>query len=322
MLRYLVIAAVFVMGCNNAKPKSKTPTPSKSPIQKTPALAPKPRVINKTTKSKPANRQVLFTIDDLPVAMRSLYDEDQKTKIAQSLCAILKRHNIPTIGFVNMKWAKPDAKAFDLWRTCPVVTLGNHTWSHPHMRKVGLDAYLADLAKGHKALQAIVPNQKAILFRYPYLFEGHDPANQLAVREKLTALQSANIPVTIDSMDWYFARGYSKALQKKDAATAKRYQQAWFWDLQESTERAEWQAQSLFGDLPPQVLLLHANLLNADHLERYILWLKARGYTFVDANTVLKHPAYKVQPMSTSPRGLSRWVRLRRHREMMKAQPK
>lgn len=320
MLRNIVVLAVVVLGCDNAKPTS--PSPSKTPAPKQRKTSPKQEKNNEVIKSKSTPKQVLFTIDDLPVAMRSLYDEDQKTQLAQSLCAVLKKHNIPTIGFINMKWAKPDADAYKIWRNCSVVTLGNHTWSHPHMRKVGLEAYLEDLVKGHNALQAEVPNQKTIYFRYPYLYEGHDPAHQRAVRQKLKSLQSRNIPVTIDSMDWYYARGHAKALKKHDLKAAKRFQQAWFWDLEESTARAEWQAGALFDEMPPQVLLLHANPLTAANLERYILWLKARGYRFVDAKTVLEHPAYQVQPMSTAARGISRWLRLRRHRSMTKAQSK
>jgi hypothetical protein len=48
----------------------------------------------------------------------------------------------------------------------------------------------------------------------------------------------------------------------------------------------------VFGRQIPQVLLLHANLLNAEHLERVVDMLAARAYAFIGLPKAVSDPAY------------------------------
>lgn len=122
------------------------------------------------------------------------------------------------------------------------------------------------------------------------------------------------MPVTIDTMDWWYARAWLDARADGDPARAERLRQAWRWNLEEATIVAEHLARDLFGREPPQILLLHANALNARHLGAYLDWLAARGYRFVGRAEAMKDPAYAEEVTTVSPTGDSQWLRLRRSR--------
>lgn len=85
--------------------------------------------------------------------------------------------------------------------------------------------------------------------------------------------------MTIDTVDWLYAARYLKARHAGDLAAMERARMGWRWNIEEATVSGELWATAL-GDscgrprwatevterLPPQVLLLHGNRLNADHL--------------------------------------------------------
>ena len=54
----------------------------------------------------------------------------------------------------------------------------------------------------------------------------------------------------------------------------------------------ETMSEALFGRQIAQVLLIHANQLNADTLDRTLKTLEAHGYAFVPFETALADPAY------------------------------
>jgi hypothetical protein len=73
-------------------------------------------------------------------------------------------------------------------------------------------------------------------------------------------------------------------------------------------------ARSLLGREPAQVLLLHANALNADWLDELAAMIAGRGYRAVTLNEALRDPAYALPDEYVGPRGpswLERWARTR-----------
>ena len=60
-----------------------------------------------------------------------------------------------------------------------------------------------------------------------------------------------------------------------------------------------------------QVLLLHANPLNADYFDELVAMMKRRGYAFITMDQALKDPAYQLPDTYAGPKGLSwlhRWA--------------
>lgn len=258
---------------------------------------------------------MLLTIDDLPLAMRDDYrSAEERRETVQTLVEVLRKRDIPVVGFFNMHDHEADPALTEQWLSLANFTAGNHAWSHQNARRLTTEKFLQEVEKGHQAVEEIAPEQEIVPFRFPFLNQGYDPEKRDAIFTKLDELQSPHVPVTINTSDWLYARGYLDALHDNDGPAAERWKQNWLWNIQEATMTAEFWAGELFGRQPPQILLLHANRLNAEHLPEALDWYRERGYRFVGLQEVLDDPAYKEADVSTSPIGESRWLRLRRAR--------
>jgi peptidoglycan/xylan/chitin deacetylase (PgdA/CDA1 family) len=259
----------------------------------------------------PVGRTVVITIDDLPLATPGAYRDDaHRVATIKALCKVLSDRKIPAVGFFNLHRRAP--KLIAAWKKCD-LEWGNHTLTHLHADKVPLARYLKDLEKGHAAVRKHVGPDAVISFRYPFLRRGFTPKTHAAIKAKLVELGSPVVPVTIDTLDWWYAKQWLEARADGDKAKAERLRQAWRWNLEESTIVAEHLSRDLFGREPPQILLLHANEINARHLGEYLDWLSARGYRFVTRAQAMKDPAYAEEVTTLSPTGDSQWLRLRRN---------
>ena len=262
------------------------------------------------------NRRVLVTIDDLPLAMYDDYaSRAERRETVRRLVDKLEARGIPVVGFFNMSNHARDPKLTDMWMAGEHFRAGNHTWSHPHIKRTATDDYIADIQRGHEAVRPLVDDGRDVPFRYPYLARGFDPDVRDAIRAKLDALDSPVIPVTINTLDWLYARDYLDALHADDGSRAEQLTRVWLADIREETLIAEQLARELFGRLPPQILLLHANRLNADHIDQALDWYEQRGYEFVTLDEAMADPAFDIEPERTSRIGIDQWRRLLRERE-------
>lgn len=118
-------------------------------------------------------------------------------------------------------------------------------------------------------------------------------------------------PVTIDNADWIFARAYSKALARGDRAAAGRVAGAYVPYMEAKLEYFERQSAALFGRQVRQILLVHANSLNADRFGELAAMMRRRGYRFVTLARALEDPAYATADTYTGGGGISwlhRWA--------------
>jgi hypothetical protein len=99
-------------------------------------------------------------------------------------------------------------------------------------------------------------------------------------------------PVTIDNDDYIFASVYANALKAGDPETARKAAEAFLKYMDTVFDFHEGLSQSLFGRPIRQVLLLHANELNADYSGRLFERLRQRHYEFVTLARALEDPAY------------------------------
>jgi hypothetical protein len=82
--------------------------------------------------------------------------------------------------------------------------------------------------------------------------------------------------------------------------------------MEREFEFYEKRSREIFGYEPPQVLLIHANMLNADFLDQLALMMKRRGYRFVSLEEALKDKAYSSPDEYAGTYGISwleRWAR-------------
>jgi peptidoglycan/xylan/chitin deacetylase (PgdA/CDA1 family) len=222
--------------------------------------------------------------------------------------ATLRAAAIPAVGFVNEARLTDGHAALELWLDAG-LELGNHSYSHPSLHETPLAAYLEDVERGEQVTRKLLEarGKKLRWFRHPYLHTGLDLETKHAVEAFLTARGERVAPVTIDNAEWVFARAYLVA----DPAAKAKLAEAYVAYMESKTEYFERQSMQLFGRELPQVLLVHANRLNADHFSEIVAMLRKRGYRFILLEQALDDPAYASKDTFTGRAGISwlhRWA--------------
>src|SRR5215469_5152475 len=107
------------------------------------------------------DRQVAITIDDLPAAASNLMTGTEITEMTARLLAALQQQKIPAVGFVNekklYKWGEVDEriKALQMWLDAG-FELGNHTYSHASLNRVGLREWEEEVIEGEPVLKLLL----------------------------------------------------------------------------------------------------------------------------------------------------------------------
>jgi peptidoglycan/xylan/chitin deacetylase (PgdA/CDA1 family) len=267
----------------------------------------------------PLDRRIAITIDDLPWA--SLGEETPPTLVEYhaKLMAALKAGGAPVVGFVNegklVSGGKVDTARVHLLRDwlAAGAELGNHTQNHADLHAVGLDEYESQIMRGETFLRPLLAErgEQPKWFRHPYLRAGRTPEDKAALAEFLRVHGYRIAPVTVDTSDWVYAGAYRKAIAAKDEAMLEKLRADYVPYMLAKVDYYEQQSIALLGYDLPQVLLMHANELNADCYGDLLDGLRKRGYAFVDLETALKDPAYQRADAYTGkwgPSWIHRWA--------------
>jgi len=260
--------------------------------------------------SATTGRQVAVTFDDLPAPQGEL--EDMR-RITTRLLESVKRNGVPAVGFVNerklYRRGEIDART-DLLRAWldAGLELGNHTFSHINLQRAPLAEYEDDVIRGETVTRMLLAERgmKLRYFRHPFLFTGTTPEYKKGLADFLAARGYTVAPVTLDNGDYIFADVYFKAKKRGDAETAKRVADAYVPYMESVFEHFERLSRETFGREVKQVLLLHANEINADRFDELAAMMKRRGYAFVTLEEALKDPAY-AEPDALYKNGIS-WL--------------
>lgn len=244
-------------------------------------------------------RQVAITVDDLPSPEIDLSTAaDLQARNARIVAAL---RGTQAIGFVNEGKLQIDGRdeptrvaLLEAWLDAG-LELGNHTFNHNGLHATAIGDYEQSILDGERVLRPMLERRGLGLrwFRHPYLQAGQDDQ----VRARLAAFLDDHgyriAPVTVDNGEWIFARAYlslHNAGKTREAAALIGeyidYIEAKFQFFEQASKR-------LFGREIAQILLLHANALNADALPALLERLRRRGYTFTDLDTAMSDPAYQ-----------------------------
>lgn len=262
-------------------------------------------------------RQLCITIDDLPMAMNSS-DLKLMQSMTTKLLGVLKANNVPAVGFVNESQlyvrGEVDARIAVLRQWLDTgMELGNHTYSHPRLFTAPLPQFQDDVLRGDLVLRRLLAERGKAprYFHHPFLSTG--PTAQ--VRDDLEAFLASRgyavALVTVDHTDYMFAPACANAKRGGDAALAARIKQAYLDHLDPAFEHFERVSREVTGAEHPQILLIHANELNADSLEEMLARLRKRGYSFVSLEDALKHPAFALKDSYVGASGIPwqhRWA--------------
>ncbi len=273
-------------------------------------------------------RRMVLTFDDLPAQRAQSQSRDLLDEITGGLLRALARQrppaggpaeHIPAVGFVNESKLYVNGavvaervKLLERWLDAG-AELGNHSYSHPDLHRISLADFQRDVERGEKLTRPLVESKGGTLryFRHPFLHTGRDLDTKRGLERFLAERGYEVAPVTSDNSEWIFAKAFSEALERGGGELRERLAGAYLDYMERMVEYYEGQSRALFGREIPQILLLHANALNAHHLERLMTRIRRRGYRFVDLETALLDPAYDSPDAYAGPGGITwlhRWA--------------
>ena len=267
----------------------------------------------------PPPRLVAVTFDDLPAQPREAETGEAMLALNRAIVSALRERKIPAIGFVNEEKLRDGGaidparvRSLEVWLDAG-LPLGNHTYSHPSLHRTKLDVYLEEIARGQEVMPKLLEARGSNVqwFRHPYLQTGRDLETKRAVESWLARHGLRVAPVTIDNSEWIFARAYLADRERGDTEAAQRLVDEYVAYMERKTEYWERQSVALFGREIPQILLVHANRLNADHFSRIAAMLVRRGYRFTTLERAMEDEAYKTADTFTGNAGISwlhRWA--------------
>ncbi|HVF34346.1 MAG TPA: polysaccharide deacetylase family protein [Candidatus Saccharimonadia bacterium] len=254
------------------------------------------------------SRRIAVTIDDLPWAGLGIRSANAPAHMASHhprLVAALQAAKAPVVGFVNEGKLEGEnglvPERVDMlhdWLDAG-AELGNHTHAHLDLHAVGLPRYQQDILDGERVTRELLQERGAAprWFRHPFLRAGRTAEDKSALAEFLAKHGYRVAPVTVDNSEWIWARAYRSVLEgdaARDAreATLARLRADYVPYMIAKLAYFEAQSRELLGYELPQVLLLHANELNAETYGALVTAIRARGYRFVTLEEALRNPAY------------------------------
>src|SRR5258706_7149318 len=180
--------------------------------------------VNACAAENKPDRQVAITIDDLPAAS-NVMPAATITQMTTKLLTTLRDQKIPVVGLVNekklYKFGEVDQRinALRMWLDYG-FELGNHTYSHASLNRVGLKAWEEDVIQGESVTTLLLAEHKMKMryFRHPYLDTGRDLQTRREAEAFLVARGYRIAPITLDAWDWAYAAVYEDVKRRGDTA--------------------------------------------------------------------------------------------------------
>jgi peptidoglycan/xylan/chitin deacetylase (PgdA/CDA1 family) len=253
------------------------------------------------SRAQQPDREVAITIDDLPAGSANTMSAATITEMTTKLLTTLRDQKVPVVGFVNeKKLYKPGEvderiKALRMWLDYG-FELGNHTFSHSSLNQVGLKAWEDDVIQGESVTHMLLAEHKMTLryFRHPFLDTGRDLQTRREAEAFLVGRGYRIAPVTLDAWDWMYAGVYEDAKTRGDTALQQQLASSYLSYSDAVFAYTEKLAKQTIGYEPKQILLLHGNQLEADHIGDLIDLMRKRGYRFITLADALSDSAYSL----------------------------
>ncbi len=297
------------MSCNACSIRSRLMRLQKTERQKRPSaahgqlsvlrkLAFLPLAVAITVPLESQQRTVALTFDDLPA--NTIRGPDAYDTILEPIMYDLQNLGVPAIGFVNEsklydgdRIVRDHVRLLERWLEAGLA-LGNHGYEHLDLHTTSLATYLNDIDRGGEVTGNLLYQRGRALefYRHPMLHTGTTLAIRDSVSGHLTATGMRVAPVTIDNQEWIFARAYERAVVCEDAQAQRDVADLYVAYMDTMTGYYEAQSRAIVGREIPQILLLHANQLNADYLSPLLERYRRRGYQFVTLEEALADPVY------------------------------
>ena len=260
-----------------------------------------------------AQKQMVITIDDLPYNGR-----DQNIALAResvnSFTEHLRRAGVGATAFITVQNILIDDEVderlqlMELWKNAG-VEIENHGYRHLSHNKVAPEDYYEDILFAELFLENEVKDESRQVryFRAPYNHIGADSLKALELMEFLKTRNIQIVPFTLEHGDYIYNRVYLHYLNSGNSKRAEEIRSEYITQLGRSLKFVEDLALETFNQRIPQILLIHANAINAVSIDEMINFLKQEGYTFISLEHALKHEVYNTDGIYPSPWGFS-WI--------------
>ena len=264
-------------------------------------------VANVISQTRAETRAVAVTFDDLPATAVGMVANDvaSVTAMTRKLLNAVRGHGVPAVGFVNEgKLFHPGATAGDaegrmavlrMWLNAG-LELGNHTSSHsrlePHAAR-RVPSRRRSRRRGDAEARGCSGHDVPLL---PPSVPARGTGHRAAPRFREVSCRARIHGGTGDNGQRRLRlRGrVHDALRQGDAATAARIGDDYLRYMDEVFTFFEGVSRRVLGREIPQVLLLHANTLNADRFDALASALMRRGYRFISLDEALQDKAYRL----------------------------
>ena len=260
-------------------------------------------------------KKICISVDDLPLIKYAVKDEGHEWTITNGIVDAFKKHKVPAVGFVNAGKLFPngtlDSSGIAYLRKWldNGLDLGNHTYSHKNYHRVPFEEFAQDILDGEKVVKDLVESygQEYTLFRHPYLRSGNDETETQKLKDFLKDNGYKEALVTVDDDDYLFALAYARAYRKNDQVLMKKIGDSYLKYMEEKLVYFEQCSIELFGRNINHTLLIHANFLNAQYLDRLLTIYEELGYSFISQEEAISDPAYQSPVTKFGDWGIS-WI--------------
>ena len=260
-----------------------------------------------------SQKQIALTFDDLPMASPRI-SLQHTIDINQKLLSTLKEQHVPAIGFVNESMLEVDNKTAErvnilrLWVN-QGYDLGNHTYSHVDYNFIPYSAFLQEFKKGEIYTKKVLQekNKKIKFFRPAFLSTGSTLKKKLRLEKLLQDNGYTMALSTIESSDFTFNLIYLQAKFQQDSAGMRKVVKDYLDFTEKKLVYFESVTDKVVGTSIPQILLVHANDINADNLELLLQLLREHHYEFTSLEKALQNPVYSQKYAYVDKRGIS-WL--------------
>lgn len=234
--------------------------------------------------SQAQKKTIAITIDDLP------FVGEYRNFHLNMMMKTLVEKEVPATGFIIASEVRNDNWSMLQKFREAGFGLGNHTFSHANLGRLATEASIQEIKKANTLLEPVLTEPK--YFRYPYLSMGAGTK-----KDKILCYLAENnyhvAPITIDSKDFAFNQRLlaTPELARRDYLNELK---PFYLDfILQQTIKAEEHTEYHHNTEQAQILLIHANLLNAYVLPDIINLYKQQGYQFISLEEALKSFKYQ-----------------------------
>ncbi|WP_022693320.1 polysaccharide deacetylase family protein [Ponticaulis koreensis] len=239
-----------------------------------------------------SDRRIALTYDDAPRGDSALQGDERVEMLINGLDAAGVEQ--AAIFVVTERINSPERLARIQSFADAGHVIANHSHTHPWLRNVTAEEYLAEIDTAEMILQ-VFENRRP-WFRFPYLNEAPDIERRDAVRAGLAERDLFSGYVTVDTYDWHLDSLYQSAISRGQNVCMSSLRDLYTGMLVEAANFYDQAAREYLDEVPAQVMLLHENDVAALFVTDLVAALEADGWEIISADEAYEDPIASVLP--------------------------